>query len=428
MKKHLSFLLIPISVLLLTGCPAQPEESIPEGVQKDFERVKSLSYDPTYGDKLGEAVDDGTKDAVLTNIQNQIKLSSSHVKKTSIQFDDKYSFDYEDYTNSIQEDIHVYSNDDYFTLDYYQEETKKGADDYLEIWHKDLYYNSSVKEYIDHVLSNGRHSVDVYNWKNDEQSKIEEQIGNKFKTYCLNSIATLWSGFLVFETENGYIGYSGYENDYESDGNIYYSREQNIYEIDENYQITKATEFNEQYDHYNLETKSGNLLYSFKAIYEIDYSSRVENTAGIREVEKTYSKPYIDWVTLDFKAPSEIKGDSRNYAELNVTTTHVEGCIFFDGFAMEDIEVTPLVTFATYPSLYETERSLLDRNEKLTIKGDQLRYEGDVMMFSMNSLEDALYAEVDYELDKGTLVFKGGFIEVRDKEEVKDYFYNKIGW
>ena len=421
MKKY-AFMLLPLLVTSLIGCKGGTSK--PNDAAAQFRKADKLKFNEDYAAKV-EGLEYGS-DTDIDHIYEKFEANAITIKATQIIYDEFENVERGDYSYSRQYDKYTLSNNHVFTLDNIYERTSFLGGRLVQIannYFVEAFHNQSKELYIKHYIYDGNnHDVNLTNLHSQEQSYIDFVINegiNESREIALDHILDTY----IYVIKNGYICYSQMvSNEYYDDITLTHKK-QIIFEFDSNYRLLKGSYFEEAtslYDFFNDKAVSEpRTNYSDHRVFEITYGKKDDGSSVKNKVESLYSKPYFDDGNVYFSAGDEYDCVRRKTQQ----KIHLEGYSLFNSFSAEEIDVTPMVYFGISSGLYGALGSDAYPEDKYELKSNKLHYDEDgALMFKMDSANDALYIELDYEIKNNELVCTNGFVNVVSKDYINKRF------
>ncbi len=428
MKKYCSIILLPIVALLMGGCAHQQEgEDLPDEAKQLKDYVDGLDFVKNYADRFDDKLDDSECTIVKENTNTTLRSKVVSYKHASSVLDDElyvnndikqYSYTYDE--TQINTNYHYdYVSSEYFkTTDKKKDETTEKTRNYKNI----SYYESGNKVYIFYTETENYHDVSKINLSEYGKDDLDTYLDKKEDSAYRNTLTNTLNFTDCYRVEGGYVGVDEYYSFEYSYLNAY----QLITEIDEHYHIKKVIYIEKTADDYNPDTGEYSCFRLERTYYEVTYGNREKNNESIRYVESLFDKPYPRYAGLAFEKLSKVDHTNTYKSYNDLQKSHIEAYVYFDKFVAEDINVTPKIAVDSYPSLYEFNTHTQYITEQLEIKNpDSLHYnEENELFFTMDSNLQAIYFVVDTILERGELKLVKGTIEIRNKNEIVDYFDN----
>ena len=445
MKNLHKLLLLPISILLMSGCSC----SIMDDIAKKalIEEATNLEFDEKYKEENLKypATDVDTSDLFETIYDNAFK------KVLSIQYAEVYhGVSFQDVDNPYTETITCSLNDYYlnngFTMNQDFSVTKgnevsKDVIIYSYNSKKDYFYDNKEEAIVKHVNSGFYgESIEIEKLKGKSADQKEEAFFNLFYYTSLGEINGYYPDEL-YRTEDGYIYYLefvevGYEYHLVEPTNmniIENNYQQYIFTLDKDFKLLKATVFKKTENDIgpnNVHTGVFKTVNLNKGVYYFNYGERENHNDEFAKITNRYSTPYFDysqgWIYLE-----SINDDAPAYDSIERVrcidnkTIRLELALWFADLTDKNIEITVEAYAIPYSSLYgNLPLTQVSGKGPFEVKNhsDKLSFDDETKTTTvkMDSLDDCLLFSIELHLNEENQgLVQNGTVEIQAKNVLR---------
>ena len=440
MKKKISFLVLPLLMSLLAGCPApSPTNRADDEERANKEEARALKYDENYANDVasrGTLLSKEDGEALKTKINEVILDELTNFKLTNISYEgyfyigDGYQENSEEYFNfSVFENMHLESRSHTLhKLHYLNDNPDEDIEsDVLNTG----FYEPNIKKYIEVIEPfNENTTINHLDWSKYTPSEALNAFNSNIQSYVIDKSTYYFHTYFYkfYRVDSGYVIIQDRieeVDDYDTDFGDAYRKSiyQYICETDLAGHVKKYTEFIDIIS--NADYVAGKIsdtnktIEKHQMIYKFNYGTRSNDRTKINKILETYGEPYFDDVN------HSVSDCSVNYEyyvvnDIKLHTLKTSVYILFLEYSTEDVTFKVEADIFYYLSLLNTEDKVYhDGALPTTIKDSRIHVANETSLaFKMNSINDVILLENEYALENGSVVRKSSIVSVVSRNDI----------